>query len=65
MKEKSQYYYRIHGNIFEICRSTHFDGNVAFGEPVPGEQTYSEREDARKRVYELNGWNYKPKTARV
>lgn len=65
MKEKAQYYYRIHGSIFEICRSTHIDGDVAFGTRVPGEKTYSNREDAKKRVYELNGWNNNHKTARL
>lgn len=65
MKEKAQYYYRIHGRIFEICRSTHFDGNVAFCKRVPEEKTYSNREEARKRVCELNGWNYEPQTTRI
>lgn len=29
--------------------------------PVQNEPFYSSQEEARKRVYELNGWNYKPK----
>lgn len=59
MKEKKQYYYRIHGRHYEICMSSHTDGSlIVFGSRVPGEKTYTNREEARKRVYELNGWRY-------
>lgn len=30
-------------------------------EPVDDEPLYSNREEARRRVYELNGWNFNKK----
>lgn len=48
-----RYYYRIHGNHYDVCEK-------ATGQRLPGEPYYYNREEARKRVYELNGWRYKP-----
>ena len=31
---------------------------------VPGERMHADREEARKRTYELNGWRYTPSPAR-
>ena len=49
--DTGKYYYRIHGASYEICKD---------GQHVRGERNYFVREEARKRVYELNGWRYKP-----
>ena len=45
--EAGRYYYRIRGTRYEICR----DGQHALGE-----RDYYKREEARRRVHELNGW---------
>ncbi|EXZ01129.1 hypothetical protein M128_1662 [Bacteroides fragilis str. S6L8] len=37
------------------------DGKTQISSPVRNEPLYIDREEARKRVYELNGWKYKPK----
>lgn len=57
-----QYFYTYHGTGIRIYQYTevHQHGTIV-SEPVPGEAVYFNREDARKRVYELNGWKYKSK----
>ena len=53
--ETGQYYYRIHGRRFEICRRDALGGQAVAGEPV----CFS-REQARRRVRELNGRREEP-----
>lgn len=59
---KAKFYYRVHGRFFEICQNTTVNGCTVFGERVQGEKTYTNREEARKRVCELNNWKYSPRT---
>lgn len=40
-------YVNVRDNGYGLCK-------------VPGERFHVDREEARKRVYELNGWKYKP-----
>lgn len=62
MKPKvGQYYYTISNNKYRIYRYTHADENGALASPVSGEPLYPNPEEARKRVYELNGWKYTPR----
>lgn len=56
-----EYHYSIYGNHFRIYQCDYSDGKITTSSPVRNEPLYSDREAARKRVYELNGWNYKPK----
>ena len=61
MKPKTgQCYYAPLGRSFRIYRYDHVDGATASASPVPGEPLYFTREEARKRVCQLNGWRYKP-----
>ena len=53
--ETGQYYYRIHGRHFEICLRDALGGQAVAGEPV----CFS-REQARRRVRELNGRREEP-----
>ena len=45
------------GRQFVIYRMEHFETG-SMGSPV---YTTNDYEDARKKLYELNGWKYKPK----
>lgn len=60
-----QYYYVLHRGRFVIYICTYDDGNTSTGERVSQEPLFFNREDARKRVYELNGWKYTPKQIRA
>ena len=61
MRYAGQYYYVPSGRFFRIYRYTHVNASGAYaGTPVAGEPLHTCREDARKRVYELNGWKYTP-----
>lgn len=57
--KQGEYRYHPCGKDFRIYRCTYADGKGAISEPVPGEPLYANREEARRRVYELNGWKYK------
>lgn len=60
MKPKvGQYFYAPHGQGFRIYCYDYVSDTGALSSPAMGEATYFEREEARKRVYELNGWRYK------
>ena len=50
-----EYFYIPRGNSFAI----YYQDTETTASPT-GERIFS-REAARKKVYELNGWNYKPK----
>lgn len=59
MRYAGQYYYVPSGRSFRIYRYTHVNASGAYaGTPVNTEPLYTDREAARKRVYELNGWTY-------
>lgn len=61
MKPKvGQCYYAPRGSAFRIYRYDSVCGTVTTASPLPDEPYYYNREEARKRVYELNGWRYKP-----
>ena len=61
MKPKvGQCYYAPRGRAFRIYRYDYVDAKTASASPLPDEPYYYNREEARKRVYELNGWRYKP-----
>ncbi len=60
MKPKiGQYYYIPRGRFFRIYRYVDVSPNGCSGSPVYEEPLYENKEDARKRVYQLNGWKYK------
>ena len=61
MKPKvGQCYYAPRGRAFRIYCYDYVSDTVATASPLPDEPYYYNREEARKRVYELNGWRYKP-----
>lgn len=61
MPKVGEYSYRLHGRQFCICVCDYSQNGISTHKPVPSEPLYSDREEARRRVYELNGWNYKPR----
>lgn len=61
MMKVGEYSYELYGSNFRIYRCDYSDGKVETSSPVRNEPFYGDREAARRRVYELNGWNYKPK----
>jgi hypothetical protein len=56
-----QCYYAPRGRAFRIYRYIHVNESCTMAEPVDDEPLYSNREEARRRVYELNGWNFNKK----
>lgn len=59
MKPKvGQYHYAFRGGEFRIYRYTHVSDSGTCASEVIGEPRFSDREKARQRVYELNGWPY-------
>lgn len=62
MKAKvGQYYYTPRGRFFRIYRYDSVTDTGSTASPVQAEPLFSDREQARKRVYELNGWKYNPR----
>ena len=57
-----QYYYTLRGNRFYIYRCDNDSDSGYSGSPVNGEKSYTDRNHARKRVYELNGWKFNDRT---
>lgn len=55
-----QYRYFPRGREYVICLCERYDERTGNGEArvVWGEPAYRVEEDARRRVYELNGWKY-------
>ena len=53
-----QYFYGYRGTAYRIYRCDMATEKGVSASVVAGEQSYSDREQARKRVYELNGWKY-------
>ena len=59
MKPKvGQYYYAPHGRGFCIYSYTEVTNGIQSASPVLSEPKFYDREKAKKRVYELNGWKY-------
>lgn len=58
--KKGQYSYQPYGRSYRIYVCTYADERSSASSPVNGEPLYHDREAARRRVYQLNGWNYKP-----
>ena len=56
-----QYYYAPHGRGFRIYRYVSVTAMTSTASPVTDEPIYYDREEAKKRVYELNGWNFNKK----
>ncbi|MBD5267972.1 MAG: hypothetical protein HDS41_07365 [Bacteroides sp.] len=60
MKPKiGQYYYAPRGRFFRIFQCDHVSETGYTGTPVMTENLCNTAEQARRRVYQLNGWNYK------
>lgn len=60
MKPKvGQYCYMPRGRVFRIYRYDFVSATASTLAAVPEEPVYYDREEARRRVYELNGWRYK------
>ena len=54
-------FYTRRGTGWCIYRYTMVNGTASCADPLPDEPIYFDREEARKRVYQLNGWRYKCK----
>lgn len=54
-----QYYYAPKGRHFRIYRYTSVTETCSSASLVLEEPMYADRHEARKRVYELNGWTMK------
>lgn len=54
-----EYYYAPRGYSFKIYRVTSVSPTGSSAESTG--EIFEHPEDARKRVYELNGWHYTPK----
>ena len=52
--EVSPYFYAPRGRGFRIYRRESRSSAI----PMPDEPIYLNREQARRRVYQLNGWNF-------
>ena len=57
-----QCYYEPYGRGYRIYRCVANSAGGFIARPVEGEPTYRDREEAKSRVYELNGWE--PRAAR-
>lgn len=56
-----QYMYKLHGSQYRIYQCDFNNGVNSSYIEVVSEPFFTNPEDARKRVYELNGWEYKPR----
>lgn len=56
MCKDGQYYYTPKGRFFAIYKNIDGGNGVSHGTLV---KDMLDREEARKQVYELNGWKYK------
>lgn len=59
--KKGQYFYSLRGSFYEIYRCTASDNQGRAGEKI--NESFLNPEEARRRVYELNGWTYNKKAA--
>lgn len=53
-----QYCYRLRGRFYRIYRYVEVNRHSSSAEPVISEPSFSDPQEARRRVYQLNGWNY-------
>ena len=53
--KKGQYYYTYYRGGYAIFKCTSSDENGYSGEKIG--EAYGKSEEAKKRVYELNGWS--------
>lgn len=60
-----EYHYGLSGRHFRIYQCDYAENGITTSKPVDNEPLYNNREAARRRVYQLNGWNYKPKPTRA
>lgn len=59
--ETGMCYYAPRGRGFRIYRYDSVTEHGSTASPLRDEPTYYDREEARKRVYELNGWRHTKK----
>lgn len=52
--KETNYYYTVHGRCFIIYRSVYSEALGRVGQRLPGEPAYYNREEALRRVRELN-----------
>lgn len=51
-----KFYYRRHGRWFEIMKANPTVNGVSSASPLYPNERYLSQQEARRRVYELNGW---------
>lgn len=56
-RKEGEYFYSPYGRKFQIYKVTYVDDGHETAEKVMGEW-FMTREEARARVYELNGWRH-------
>ena len=54
-----QFYYTFYKGGYAIFKCTSSENGHYAGERIWEEKTYRDPKKAKKRVYELNGWEYK------
>lgn len=59
--KKGEYYYHYYKGGYAIFKCTSSENGNYAGEKVWEEKVYHDPKQAKKRVYELNGWEYKNK----
>lgn len=57
--KQGEYHYQPCGRQFRIYVCIRADKSGTMSTPADGEPLFNDREEARRRVYQLNGWNYK------
>lgn len=57
--KKGEYHYARRGQVFRIYVCVESTPESEVSRPA-GDEDYFDREEARRRVYELNGWKYRP-----
>ena len=57
--KKGEYFYSIRGSVYRIYQCIYNEGGIEQSTPLKDEPSYQDAEEARKRVYQLNGWTYK------
>ena len=56
-----QYFYTPRGRGFRIYRYDYVSPTATTAQPVPSEPMFFKREEAWRRVCQLNGWTFKPR----
>ena len=59
--KSGDYFYTPRGKFYRKYRRNSASDKGTESIPVQDEPLFSSSEEARKRVYELIGWNYKPR----